>query len=64
MLKKKTNLLIKWWWKLVNKEGLCQTIIGAKYMGSKPVALIEHKQSNSPLWSDILEVNLFPLLLV
>jgi len=50
------SLLCKWWWKLEREEGLWQTIVRQKYMKRECVSQLWHKNSNSPVWNDLLKV--------
>jgi hypothetical protein len=43
-----TSLLIKWWWKLEDKEGPWQKIVRAKYVRDMSIAFLEPKQGDSP----------------
>jgi hypothetical protein len=54
--KMNTSLLIKWWWKLESKDGLWQKLVRAKCLKDRPVACIEHRQVDSPCWSELLKV--------
>lgn len=50
------SLLCKWWWKLDNEEGLGQEITKFKYLRGESVCTMSHRQSDSPIWSDLLKV--------
>jgi hypothetical protein len=50
------SLILKWWWKLENKDCLWQKIVKAKYLKGKPVSLVEIKQGNSPYWVDLMKI--------
>ena len=50
------SLLCKWWWKLDNVKGLCQDIIKFKYIKEGSVCTVKHRQTDSPIWSDLLKV--------
>ena len=50
------SMLCKWWWKLKREEGLWQMIVRQKYMKKKCVAHLHAKNSNSPMWNDIIKV--------
>jgi hypothetical protein len=38
--KMKTNLLVKWWWKLESKNGLWQKLVRGKYLKGRPIACL------------------------
>jgi hypothetical protein len=50
------SLLCKWWWNLENDEGLWQDIVRIKYVKNTPINLIKYRQSDSPMWNDLLKV--------
>jgi hypothetical protein len=50
------SLLCKWWWKIENEEGLWQEIVRKKYKIKGGIAQLRTKQSNSPLWNDLLKI--------
>lgn len=50
------SLLCKWWWKLENEEGLRQEIIKLKYLKDKSICSVSHRQSDSPVWYDLLKI--------
>jgi hypothetical protein len=50
------SLLVKWWWKLESKDGLWQKLVKAKYVKGRPVACIEPRQHDSPLWAELLKI--------
>jgi hypothetical protein len=41
---------------LENEEGLWQDIVKIKYVKETPVCLIPTKQSDSPVWKDLLKI--------
>lgn len=50
------SLLCKWWWKLETESGLWQEIVTHKYLQGRSVCTVNHRQSDSPIWSDMLKV--------
>jgi hypothetical protein len=50
------NLLCKWWWLLENQRGIWQDIMQIKYVRNKPISLIKPRQSDSPVWCDLLKI--------
>jgi hypothetical protein len=50
------SLLCKWWWLLENQNGIWQDIVQINYMKNKLISLIKHRQSDSPVWSDLLKI--------
>lgn len=56
MRKMNLSLLCKWWWRLEKKSGLWQDIVKHKYMKRDNVSSVKHKQTDSPMWSDLLKV--------
>jgi hypothetical protein len=50
------SLLCKWWWMLKSGEGLWQDLVKLQYVKETHVCLIQHKQSDSPVWSDLLRI--------
>ena len=50
------SLLVKWWWKLDNKEDVWQKIIKHKYLKSDSILDVSHKQSDSAIWAVLLKV--------
>jgi hypothetical protein len=50
------GLLCKWWWKLEREEGLWQEIVKSKYLHNKSIVSVTHKQTDSPIWYDLLKV--------
>lgn len=49
------SLLCKWWWKL-EESGLWQDIAKYKYLKRDNVCFVKHKQTDSPVWADLLKV--------
>jgi hypothetical protein len=49
------NLMYKWWWLLENEDGFWQEIVKLKYV-KKTICLIQSKQIDSPIWSDLLKI--------
>ena len=50
------SLLCKWWWKLEKGDGIWQEIVRKKYLSRSCVSMVKRKQSNSPVWKDLLKV--------
>lgn len=50
------SLLAKWWWKLEHEEGLWQDLVKQKYIKNKCLSQVKHKQSDPPVWTDLLKV--------
>lgn len=50
------SLLCKWWWKLDKEAGLWQDIVRYKYIKNASLHNIKHKQTDSPIWSDLLKI--------
>jgi hypothetical protein len=50
------SLLCKWLWKIDREEGLWQQIVKFKYLRNKNIISVTHKQSDSPIWADLLKV--------
>ena len=50
------SLLTKWWWKLDNEKGFWQDIIHFKYIKKESICTAKHRQTDSPIWSDLLKV--------
>jgi hypothetical protein len=50
------SLLCKWWSMLENEKGLWQEIVKLKYVKYTPICLIHVKQSDSPVWNDLLKI--------
>jgi hypothetical protein len=50
------SLLCKWWWKLERESGLWQDLVSYKYLRKKSVWSVKHRQTDSPVWSDLLKV--------
>lgn len=50
------SLLCKWWWRLETENGLWQKIIRHKYIKSKAICTVKHRQSDSPIWADLLKI--------
>lgn len=50
------SLLCKWWWKLESEDGLWQKIIKYKYMKRDSVCTVKHRQTDSPIWADLLKI--------
>jgi hypothetical protein len=50
------SLLCKWWWKIENEEGLWQEIVRKKYKIKGGIVQLKTKQTNSPLWNDLLKI--------
>jgi hypothetical protein len=41
---------------LENEDGIWQQIVNMKYIKNSPIYLVRQKQSDSPVWSDLLKV--------
>jgi hypothetical protein len=54
--KMNTSLLLKWWWKLENKDGLWQKLVRAKYLRNRHISCVGHKQGDSSCWTELLKV--------
>jgi hypothetical protein len=50
------SLLCKWWWRLDNEQGLWQDIIKFKYLRGKSICTVTHRQTDSPIWADLLKI--------
>jgi hypothetical protein len=50
------SLLCKWWWRLEKESGLWQDIVKHKYMKKDNVSSVKHKQTDSPMWADLLKI--------
>jgi hypothetical protein len=50
------NLLCKWWRKLEVEDGLWQQIVRFKYLNTESICTVSHRQSDSPIWSDLLKI--------
>jgi hypothetical protein len=50
------SLLTKWWWKLDNETGLWQRIVKYKYLRKVSIMDVSHKQTDSPIWADLLKI--------
>lgn len=55
------SLLTKWWWKIEYGEGLWKEFVRKKYVKNRSISQIKHKQTDSPVWSDLLKVKDFYL---
>jgi hypothetical protein len=49
------SLLCKWWW-VLESEGIWQQLVRLKNVKNSPICLIKHKQSDSPVWTNLPEV--------
>ena len=49
-------LLARWLWKLINENGLWQTLLRNKYMKDQPIGKIEKKPGDSQFWSGLMKV--------
>lgn len=54
--KMNVSLMTKWWWKLEREDGLWQKIIQFKYLCGKSVCTMNHRQSDSATWTDLLKI--------
>jgi hypothetical protein len=50
------SLLCKWWWKLEMESGLWQDIMNYKYLRRDNIFSVKHKQTDSPIWADLLKI--------
>jgi hypothetical protein len=50
------SLLCKWLWKHDRENGLWQQIIKYKYLRHDSICSVKHKQTDSPMWADLLKV--------
>jgi hypothetical protein len=50
------NLLCKWGWLLEDQKGIWQEIVQRKYVKDKHICLIKPRQTDSPVWSDLLKI--------
>jgi hypothetical protein len=50
------GLLCKWLWRLETESGIWQQIINFKYLKHDSVCTVKHRQSDSAIWYDLLEV--------
>ena len=50
------SLLCKWWWKLEVESGVWQEIVTYKYLRKDSIALVKHKQKDSPIWADLIKI--------
>lgn len=50
------SLLCKWWRKLEVEDGLWQQIVRFKYLNTESICTVSHRQSDSPIWSDLLKI--------
>jgi hypothetical protein len=50
------SLICKWWWSLENEDGLWQDIVKLKYIKETPICLVQRRQSDCTVWSDLLKV--------
>ena len=55
---RKTNqsLLCIWWWKLETKEDMWQKVVAEKYMKQKTISCLRYKNTNTPVWNNLLKV--------
>jgi hypothetical protein len=51
-------LLSKWIFKLINEDGLWQTILRNKYMRGKTFTEVEHMHGDSHFWAGLMKVNI------
>lgn len=55
------SLLCKWWWKIENESSLWQKIIVKKYFHGKDLYNIKVRNSDSPVWKDLMKIRAFYL---
>ena len=48
-------LLSKWFFKLLNEQGVWQELLSNKYLGGKTLAQVKSKPSDSPFWKGVLK---------
>lgn len=48
-------LLVKWWWKLFNTDGLWQELFVNKYQKMRGLAEIKPKQGDSQFWYELIK---------
>jgi hypothetical protein len=48
-------LLSKWLFKLINEEGLWQTILQNKYLTSQTIGKVQRKSGDSHLWAGLMK---------
>jgi hypothetical protein len=53
---KNTALLGKWLFKLLTKDGIWQTLLKQKYVGSKALSQVSWKQGDSHCWAGLMTV--------
>jgi hypothetical protein len=49
-------LMSKWLFKLINEEGLWQTLLKRKYLKDLPLGSVERKPGDSQFWSGLMKV--------
>jgi hypothetical protein len=49
-------LLSKWFFKILNEQGMWQEILHNKYLHSKTLAQVEAKPTDSPFWKGLMKV--------
>ena len=49
-------LLSKWLFRLVNEDGMWQSILKRKYLQNKTLTQVEKKKGHSHFWSGLMEV--------
>jgi hypothetical protein len=52
---KNKNLLCKWLFKLLNKNGVWQELLTNKYLHSKSLSQVTSQPSDSPFWKGIMK---------
>ena len=50
------SLLCKWLWKIDSESGLWQEIIQFKYLKNDSICTVKHRQTDSPIWADLLKI--------
>lgn len=54
--KMNVSLLCKWWWRLERESGIWQEIVNFKYLRNDAIVNVKHRQTDSPIWADLLKV--------
>ena len=50
------GLLGKWMFKLLNEEGIWQSLLTRKYMGEKSLSQVVNKPGTSQFWSGLMKI--------
>jgi hypothetical protein len=54
--KMNVSFLCKWLWKLETESGLWQQIINFNYLKKDSICTVKHRQTDSPIWTDLLKI--------